>query len=214
MENRDRFVIEVFLGLILIVFLFLLVFFVIGISNNSSTAGSNPTVLLPAVTKNYNSNNYNTYSPERVLGTTEIHRVSDRSYYNDYYDENRARVYYRDYYFYDDNYRYNGNDACQYENRERYLEYNSFSQLEKDEGVFGNDINNYEVYVRNEDFVGGYFEVTFYFEDYSGKTSKNSEVYYVPAREETKFFYRDVAPTRYKYSSWSYDVKSLTEVSI
>ena len=92
------------------------------------------------------------------------------------------------------------------------MDYDDSSRFRRSEGIIGNDIDNYEVYVRNEEFKGGYFEVTFYFEDHYGETSRSSVTHYIPAREEKKFFYKDISPQRYKYRDWWYEVKSLSKV--
>src|SRR3989344_213016 len=176
LASRERFVIEVLLGLILVVFLVLLVFLVIGISNYKTIQTQTPT----AITNLYNTN-YNTYQQPKTYPTTQQGQV----------------VQYTNSKTYDKN---------------RYMHYNDNARLRKAEGIFGNEINNYEVYVRNEEFKGGYFEVTFYFEDYYGEISRSSETHYIPAREEKKIFYRDVSQQRYKYGDWWYEVKSLSKV--
>jgi len=171
METKERFVIEILLGLILIVFLIILVFLVIGISKNGKTQSP------ASVINSYNTNYYNSYQQPREY-TTAYPFVQ----YMTSSDKNR------------------------------YMRYDDASRLRKSEGLFENDIDNYEVYVRNEEFKGGYFEVTFYFEDYYGETSRSSVTHYIPAGEEKKFFYKDISPQRYKYQDWWYDVKSLSKV--
>ncbi|MBS3086126.1 hypothetical protein J4422_00295 [Candidatus Pacearchaeota archaeon] len=220
MENRERLVIEILLGLILIVLLVLLAFLVVGISGVSSykpTQTQTPT----AITNSYNTN-YNTYQQPRTYTrtqpivrytTSKPYFVDDNYRYTNRYRDENARVYYLDSDFYDDD---NGDfyDSTYRKTKTstRYMDYDDSSRLRRSEGIIGNDVNNYEVYVRNEEFKGGYFEVTFYFEDYYGETSRSSETRYIPAREEKKFFYKDISPQRYKYRDWWYDVRSLSKV--
>jgi hypothetical protein len=208
METRERFVIEAFLGLILIVFLLLLVFLVIGISEGKevsaeTSAKTNPSI----ITNSYNTNTYNVQQQPKDLHTTANQRFNDKTYYRD----DMARVYYLNSDYYNDDF-YDDSSIRNEKDQERYLAYEDYSRLDKGEGIFGNDIDNYEVYVRNEDFAGGYFEVTFYMEDYYGRTVKNSEMHYIPALEEGKFLYKDVNPTRYEYRDWWYDVKPISKV--
>lgn len=176
MENRERFVIEVLLGLILIVFLIILIFLVVGISKKPTQSSAQVPI---AITNSYNTNYYNTNPQARTYSTT------------------RPIVQYTN---------------SKTEDKNRFMYFEDDGRLRKSEGLFGNDINTYEVYVRNEEYKGGYFEVTFYFEDHYGKTSRNSIINYVPPRESKRFFYKDVSPQRYKYRDWWYDVKPLSKV--
>ena len=75
------------------------------------------------------------------------------------------------------------------------------------EGVFGQDIDKYTVYVENRDSVAGYFTVRFYFYDSYGQ--KNSEIMtkYVRPGEERAFTYRDLRYD-FSYRNWDYKVTS------
>lgn len=94
----------------------------------------------------------------------------------------------------------------------RYLDYNSWSNYERYDGIFGNPIDNYEVYVTNEGYTGGYFKVVYYFEDYYGNTDSYPMTYYIGPQEQQKFVYKDVSPSQYKYNRWWYSVDSMTKV--
>lgn len=97
------------------------------------------------------------------------------------------------------------------ESYDRYSRYYELSKLRTSKGIFGNDIHRYEVYVKNREYIGGYFNVRFYFENYYGRTRSESITYYIPAREEKLFLFKDISPDRYKYRAWWYEVKSLTK---
>lgn len=93
---------------------------------------------------------------------------------------------------------------------DRYLDYNDWSSQKMVTGVFGQDIPNYKVEVRNNEDVGGYFKVTFYFEDKYGQTESKAMTYYIPAREEHGFVFKDVS-NHYKYYDWHYKIESMTK---
>ena len=145
----------------------------------------------------------------------DYHRDSLRNYhrdfYMDYHQDRKGDYYdrdYNDYYLYED---YYDEDYGEFYDM-AYLDYSSDSKFERYEGIFGNDVDNYEVYVENEEYTGGYFDVTFYFEDYYGRITERTVRNYIQARESKVFFYRDVSPEKYKYSDWWYEINSLTEV--
>lgn len=87
-----------------------------------------------------------------------------------------------------------------------YLRYTSIGNHEKYYGVFGNEINEYKVYVRNREYKGGYFSVKFYLTDYYGKTRTESMTYYLKPHEEKKFVYRNVYSDGKEYKYWRYKV--------
>ena len=152
MENRERFVIEVFLGLILIVFLILLIFLVIRTSDGNETETSTE------ITNSYNTNYYNTYrqTRSRVYTTAKptVKYITSRPYFADTnnYRDDHSSVYYVDsdsYRRYDDYLDYRYDD---FYDEKKYMEFDDSSRLRKSKGFIGNNINNYEVYVRNEEF--------------------------------------------------------------
>ena len=141
------------------------------------------------------TNSFNTYNIYSTAPQTQD--VSAKPYVVDRGDY--ARVYYvpRDF-------RYT-------ESYDRYLRYYEFGKLKESNGIFGNDIHRYEVDVKNREYVGGYFNVKFYFEDYYGRTKTESITHYIPAKEEKLFLFKDISPDEYKYRAWWYEVKSLTK---
>jgi hypothetical protein len=141
------------------------------------------------------TNSFNTYN---IYSTSQTQYVSAKPYIVDRGDY--AQIYYvpRDF-------RYA-------EPSDRYLRYYELSRLRTSKGILSNDIHRYEVYVKNREYVGGYFSVKFYFEDYYGRTRSEIITHYIPAREEKLFLFKDISPDRYKYHSWWYEVKSSTKV--
>jgi len=140
------------------------------------------------------TNSFNTYN---IYSTPQAQYVSAKPYIVD--KEDYARIYYVP------------SDFRYADSRDMYSRYYESSRFRKSEGIFGNDIHRYEVYVKNREYVGGYFNVKFYFEDYYGRKKSESITYYIPAREEKLFLFKDISPDEYKYRVWWYEVKSLTK---
>ena len=189
METRDRRIIEILIGAAFIVLLLLLVFVVIGSSQPKTT-----------ITNSFNT--YNIYpAPQAQYISVKPYIYTDRVSVKPYIIDrgDYAKVYYvpRDF-------RYA-------ESYDRYLRYYEFGRLKESNGIFGNEIHRYEVDVKNREYVGGYFTVRFYFEDYYGRTRTESITHYIPARGEKLFLFKDISPDRYKYRSWWYGVRSLTK---
>ena len=184
METRDRRIIEILAGVVFIVLLFLLVFIVIGISQPKTT-----------ITNSYNT--YTIYSTAPQTQPTYAYSYT-KPYIVDRGDY--ARVYYVPH------------DFRYAEPYDKYLRYYELGRLKESKGlIFGNDIYRYEVDVKNREYVGGYFTVRFYFEDYYGRTKTESITHYIPAKEEKLFLFKDISPDKYKYRAWWYEVKSLTK---
>lgn len=139
------------------------------------------------------TNSFNTYN----IYLTKSQPVSVKPYVID--RGNYAQVYYVP------------TDFRYAEPSDEYLRYYKWSQLKISKGIFGNDIYRYEVYVKNREYVGGYFSVKFYFEDYYGRTMSESITEYIPAREEKLFLLKDISPSKYEYRAWWYEVESLTK---
>lgn len=140
----------------------------------------------PNITNSYNVNSYNTY-PEQRINTLRNN-----------YDSNP--YYFIDYEYYD------------IESGKRYLKYSDYSRIKKYDAFIGDDVNDYEVYIRNREYVGGYFKVVYHFEDYYGRDKSYTMTHYIPAREQKKFFFRDVTPNKYEHEVWWYTIDSLSEV--
>lgn len=141
------------------------------------------------------TNSYNTYN---IYSAPQTRDVSVKPYIVDKGD------YYKIYYVSDD-FKY-------LKSYDEYLDYSYDGRLKIVEGVFGNNIYRYEVFVKNRESVGGYFKVIFYFKDYYGKTKSEVVTHYIPAQEEKLFVLKDVSPSDYKYRSWWYEVESLTKI--
>lgn len=182
--NKRRLV-EILIGVVFVILLVLIVFLVISYSGNGSKI----------------VNSFNTYTiynnvPAQTDYSSKPYIIDMR----DYYRRDYAQVYYIP------------NDLRYAEPYKKPLAYYDDAQLKTVTGALGNDIDRYEVYVKNREYVGGYFKVVFYFEDYYGKTSSQSITEYIPAREEKLFLLKDISPDRYKYRNWWYEVESLSKV--
>jgi len=90
----------------------------------------------------------------------------------------------------------------------KYLSYSSHGNQEKKKGIFGNDIQKYEVHVKNRDYKEGRFTVKYYFKDSYGKVKTTQITHQIRAREEKQFLLKDVTPNKYKRVSWRYEVIS------
>ena len=93
-----------------------------------------------------------------------------------------------------------------------YLRYASTGNYGKYYSFFGNEINEYKVYVRNKEHKGGYFTVKFYLTDYYGKTRTESMTYYLKPHEIKKFVYKNVYSDGREYNYWKYKVVSNTKI--
>ena len=191
METNERRMIEILIGAAFIIFLLLIVFLVIGVSGGKRTT----------ITNSFNT--YNIYSTPQTQYISAKPYIIDRGDYYKPYIVDRgdyARIYYVP------------SDFRYAEPYDRYSRYYDSSRLRTIKGILGNDIHRYEVYVKNREYVGGYFNVKFYFEDYYGRTRSESINHYIPAREEKLFLFKDISPDRYKYRSWWYKIESSTKV--
>ena len=190
METRDRRIIEILIGVVFIALLFLVVFIVIGSSQAKTT-----------ITNSFNT--YNIYSaPQTQYVSVKPYIYTDTVYVKPYLID---RGDYVKIYYVPSDFRYA-------EPYDRYSRYYESSRLRTSKGIINNDIHRYEVYVKNREYVGGYFNVKFYFEDYYGRTRSESITHYIPAREEKLFLFKDISPDRYKYRAWWYEIKSSTKV--
>ena len=93
-----------------------------------------------------------------------------------------------------------------------YLKYTSIGNHERYSSVFGNEINEYKVYVRNREHKGGYFTTRFYLTDYYGKTRTESVTHYLKPNEEKKFVYKNVYSDGKKYKYLNYIIVSHTRI--
>lgn len=190
METNERRMIEILIGVVFIALLFLVVFIVIGISQPKTT-----------ITNSYNTYNIYSTAPQTQYVSVKPYIYTDTVSVKPYVIDrgDYALIYYvpRDF-------RYA-------ESYDRYLRYYELGRLKESNGILGNDIHRYEVDVKNREYVGGYFSVRFYFEDYYGRTKTESITHYIPTKEEKLFLFKDISPDKYKYRAWWYEVKSLTK---
>ena len=127
METRERRIIEILIGAIFIVLLFLVVFIVIGISPSKTT-----------ITNSYNT--YNIYTaPQTQYAPVKSYIYTDTSYAKPYIVD---RGDYAQVYYVPSGFRYA-------EPEDKYLRYYELGRLKESKGILGNDINRYGVDVKN-----------------------------------------------------------------
>lgn len=233
MEPRDRMLLEAVIGVIFVVFLVLASVMVVSAYKNPETATKT------TIINSYNTNSFNTYpsqkAPSQTTHSQTAPRVyttqyttssypslkySDTFYYVNYPSRTSAKPYTVDREDYVDRRDYSRvdytRDSFEYKDTksysdDKYLTYDDSGNFRMYSGIVGNRVDNYEVYVRNREYVGGYFKTIFYFEDYYGNVDSESMTHYIPAGEENRFVLKDVSPSRYKYKTWWYDVVPLTK---
>ena len=198
MTNGVSRVIEILVWALAIVSLIILILLTIGVSSTGKST----------ITNSYNTNtqlapSYSSYTPSDSAYRYPVTKSSYRDSYSKPYIVDRY-PYPRIYYVRDD-LRYT-------RSYDRYLRYDDWGRRKLVKGIFGNDIDRYEVYVRNRGYTGGYFKVNFYFKDYYGRTSSDSITRYIGPRKESRFVFRDIYGDRYKHYDWSYEVISQTKV--
>ena len=90
------------------------------------------------------------------------------------------------------------------------LQYRDKGKYYQVKGLFGNDINKYDVYVKNREYTGGYFTVEFYFKDKYGNAKKQKETRYIKSHENKKFSYQKVYDDETHY--WKHNVISHSKI--
>ncbi|GEM_PF-1286724 len=93
-----------------------------------------------------------------------------------------------------------------------YLDYDYHAYKKKLKGVLGNNIEQYLVYVKNQDYKAGYFRVNYYFTDYYGNTKTESITYYLKPKQSKEFIYKNIYENKYKFHDWNYKIISKTLV--
>lgn len=86
------------------------------------------------------------------------------------------------------------------------FDYSSYGEHSREKDFIGTYVDEFCVYVRNQEYEENYFKVKFYFEDYSGEEFDESITRYIKAGEKEKFCFKDVQEEKYKYWDWSYKV--------
>lgn len=170
---------ELFLGLTLVVFLILLSVLVISISDNSYSKKQS----------NIISNSYNINSPVNSYQTSQ---PSSQYYGNRIYIKKDIR------------YLKQSNSYS----KTKYLRFSDHAYQTRTKGIFGNDINKYSVYVKNQDYKGGYFTVRYYFEDYYGNVKTERITHHINPRKSKQFLLKDISPKEYGRVSWNYEILS------
>lgn len=210
MVNGERRVIEILVWALVVVSLIILILMVMGFSptGKSSVTISNSynTNTYPSISPSYSSYSpYSSYrSPTtRYISYTSPYRSSSYSYTKPYVVSDRYSNTGRLYYV--------RNDLRYTRSNDRALRYDDWGRRKVVQGIFGNDIDKYEVYVRNRGYTGGYFKVNFYFEDYYGRIRTESTSRYISPRGESRFVFKDISREKYKYRDWSYEVISQTK---
>ncbi len=97
--------------------------------------------------------------------------------------------------------------------RERYLRFDARSTHRVREIGFGQEYDEYIVYVENQDYVGGYFSVRFYFYDRYGNEDTEYMTKYVGPRKEVAFVYRNL-DYGYRHRDWGYRVFTESKVRV
>ena len=188
MENRER-IVELLLGLIFICILLLGVFIVMNEPNKKSSSSN-------SVSNSYNTYNYNYqdqtkrtgYESSRdVIYVKDVHHLGTYHHYKDYDYKDR------DYYDY-------------YSRNERSLRYSSYGKHTREKDFAGSYVDEFKVYVKNQDRKNGYFKVKFYFEDYDGNEFTETVTKYIRAGEREEIRFIDVQFEKYKYHDWRYKV--------
>ncbi len=129
---------------------------------------------------------------------------------NECYKENKNYIinnyYLNENVVYNDNQNVVYNDKLNLNNRiERSLKYFYFSRLVKRQGIFDNEIYEFQVYVKNLDKYNGYFEVIYYFEDCQGREYSESVSKYIESKSLEKFNYISVGFEK-NICKWSYKI--------
>jgi len=93
-----------------------------------------------------------------------------------------------------------------------YLNYDYHAYKKTAKGILGNEIEDYIVYVKNQDYKPGYFRVKYYFTDYYGDTKTESMTYYIKPKQGREFVYKNIYKDKYKFHDWHYEVISRTRI--
>lgn len=181
MEQKERMLLEIVVAAVFVIFLVALSIIVVNAFEGSSVEVKN----------SYNTYNINVnQQTDRNLANVKPYIVDAGTF---------EKVYYL------------SSDGKYLRDSDRNLMYSDFAETNSYRGIFDNRVDDYRVYVRNRDDVGGYFKVTYYFDDYYGETQSGINTKYIPAGKEATFSVKDVSPRDFKYGSWHYKVESMTK---
>ena len=146
-----------------------------------------------------------------VISTTSNVVISDS--FNNYAGSNYEGKTTSNKYYQEDGCRYDGcywAESGSYDidyDPSRKLRYDDRGYVREKESTFVQTFEEYVVYVENEDYVGGYFSVRFYFYDRYGNEKTHLMTKHIGARDEVAFIYRDVDYSS-DYYRWDYKVIS------
>ena len=163
---------------------------------NNASSNSNSNAPTPIAYLGYN--NHPNYYPGNIILTSAP--AGTKPYIIDY--GNYAAVYYV-------------NKNIRYSNIGNYnanhLRYSNQGYVKTETTILGTPMTEYGVNVRNQEYVGGYFKVMFYFDDYYGNEISFPTTKYIPARQSATFTFKDMSD-KYKYTNWHYAVTSMDTV--
>jgi hypothetical protein len=205
MENERK--IEVLVIMAFIVFIVLIIFILLliikGTTTNKFISNSGKS---SGVSYNYYNlttiNNYPSSIQGKIITTSKGNKdvIQKRVV-----DNAKTIVVYKDKYY--SNKDYNDERSIFNNNREN-LKYSIYTRHIKEKDELGSYDERFDVYVKNQDSVGGYFEVTFNFEDCYGEKFTEALTKYIKPRETEKFEYMEIWYKDQGICDWDYDVFS------
>jgi hypothetical protein len=182
-------IIELFLGLILVALLVIGV--MLALNSSGFKTSPNYSSSQPQVVNYYNEYTTNNYqNPSQTIAQGKV-----------VYNYPEGVVYKKYDVFWDNKYKWEEDEDLE----ERELDYSSYGKTVRREGVFGNRVYDFEVYVKNEDDFGGYFEVVYYLENCQGKKYIETITKYIRSGEKEKFVYTSLGFDK-EFCDWDYSV--------
>lgn len=202
--ERER-LIEFLIGICFLIFLVLIVVLVLNFGqakdneNSKSTEKESQTII-----NNYYENHY--HYPKNSLTKNVVYKSPNYNYvvYKKNYDS-------WEYWDYDKKKDYLEWKEKQEKAKKTKRHYDDFSSsgIRKKTKSFTSYVDEYSVYVKNEDPFAKYFKVVFLFEDHSESDDfdeTETMVKYIRPGETKKFVFRDVHFERNHYDYWDYRV--------
>ncbi len=181
MAEENQRILQLFLALILVALLLIAVVIVL---QNPSFGKVQTTTSGNTISNSYNNYNYT---------TNTVNVPQTKTYQN--------VVYNRDYVVYKKT-----NDNYVNSNTNTLGDYSSYGNHERTKDFVGSYVDDFYVYVKNNQYEGNYFTVKFYLKDSSGHEDVETVTKYISGKDQVRFLYRDIQFDRYKYSSWRYEV--------
>ena len=158
-------------------------------------------------------NTYNTYTQKtgNVVDTPVYYTYKKGSFLGNTYYKTKAKPYYtykQKTLFLETDYKpkkYWNYELDYFHKTKKTPKYSSKHKYKFSEGFFGSEINEYKVYVTNEEHRSGYYTVKFYLKDYDGNTRTEYVTHYLEGNERKLFKYKNVFDDDYDYA-WNYKV--------